>query len=371
DTVEDLVSEWAGRLSVAAVNGPSSTVVSGDAGALDALLAACERRDIRARRIPVDYASHSPRMKELRERILADLAGLTPATGTIPMISTLIGGPVNSDLDAAYWFDNLCSTVEFETAVRSLLGQGMRTFIEVSAHPVLTVGVEETVDAAGVEAVVLGTLRRGEGGMRRVLASLGEAWAAGVDVNWAAVLTGRHVSLPSYAFQHERYWLDAPSLPVAGAAGGVDPIESRFWDAVERGDLDELAGTLQLSEAPQLLGSVVPALASWRRERLQRSVIDTWRYQVTWKPLEATPAATLSGTWLVVGPGGNDVAGALSGAGAGVVGLPVDALSDRAAVAGRLAEVGDVCGVVLVAGSASAGLPARGGVVADELTCVT
>ncbi|MER5898098.1 type I polyketide synthase, partial [Streptomyces sp. NPDC001876] len=371
ETVEGLVPEWAGRLSVAAVNGPSSTVVSGDDEALDAFMTACEQQGIRTRRIPVDYASHSPRMDQLQERILTDLAGLTPAAGSVPMLSTLTGGPVGGGLDAGYWFDNLRSTVEFETAVRSLLEQGMRTFIEVSAHPVLTVGVEETIDAAGVEAVALGTLRRGEGGMRRVLASLGEAWTAGVDVDWTVVLTGRHVSLPTFAFQRERYWLDVPSLPVQDAAGVVDPVESRFWDAVERGDLDELAGTLQLSEAPQLLGSVVPALASWRRERLQRSVIDTWRYRVVWKPLETAPVTTLSGTWLVVGPEDGDVAGALTAAGGEVVGLAVDAVSDRAALAGRIADVGDVCGVVLVAGSGSTGLAAGGGVVADELTGLT
>ncbi|WP_327259566.1 type I polyketide synthase [Streptomyces sp. NBC_01240] len=358
-----------GTVSVAAVNGPSSTVVSGDDGALDAFMAECERQGIRTRRIPVDYASHSPEMDRLRERILADLAGLTPVAGTVPMLSTLTGETVDGGLDARYWFDNLRSTVEFETAIRALLGQGMRTFVEVSAHPVLTVGVEETIDATGADATALGTLRRGEGGMRRLLTSLGEAWATGVDVNWSALLTGRHVALPTYAFQHERYWLDVSSLPVQAAGGVVDPVESRFWDAVERGDLDELAGTLQLSEAPQLLGSVVPALASWRRERRQRSVIDTWRYQVVWKPLETASAALLSGTWLVVGDSAADVAGALTGAGAVVAGLSVDEVVDRAGLAGAVAAVPDVCGVVLAAGAASADRTAD--VVADELTRVT
>ncbi|MFD9545582.1 SDR family NAD(P)-dependent oxidoreductase, partial [Streptomyces sp. NPDC060022] len=267
-----------------------------------------------------------------------------------------------------YWFDNLRSTVEFETAVRSLLEQGMRTFVEVSAHPVLTVGVEETVDAVGVEAVVLGTLRRGEGGMRRVLASLGEAWTAGVDVDWTTVLAGRQVSLPTYAFQHERYWLDVPSLSVPGA-GVVDVVESRFWDAVERGDLDELAGTLQLSEAPQLLGSVVPALASWRRERRQRSVIDTWRYQIAWKPLTDLPTtATLSGTWLVVLPevtaARGDMAGsvvtALRRAGADVVEFTVGAQdTDPAALAARIREASgrNPAGVLNLAALADEGLP--------------
>ncbi|MFC9271033.1 type I polyketide synthase [Streptomyces zhihengii] len=359
--VEELTSGLS--VSVAAVNGPSSTVVSGGVEALDELMAQCERREIRARRIPVDYASHSPQMEELRERILTDLAEVRPAVGSVAMFSTLTGAAVDGALDAQYWYDNLRSTVEFETAVRSLLDQGMRTFIEVSAHPVLTVGIEETVDATGTDAAVFGTLRRDEGGLRRVLSALGEAWVAGVDVDWTTVLTGRRVSLPTYAFQHQRYWLDAPALPVQGAGG--DPVESRFWDAVEREDLDELAGTLQLSEAPGVLGSVVPALASWRRERRQRSIIDTWRYRVTWSPLAGLPvSAGLSGTWVVAGRVDDGVVAALSGAGAAVVGLPVDARSQRDVLAERITALGDVSGVVLVTGTASVVSEELAGVVA-------
>ncbi|WP_206442183.1 type I polyketide synthase, partial [Streptomyces boncukensis] len=366
ETVENVVSGWAERVSVAAVNGPSSTVVSGEADALDELMAECERRGIRARRIEVDYASHSPQMEQLRERILADLDGLSAVAGPVPMRSTLTGAPVEGPLDAAYWFDNLRSTVEFEDAVQSLLAQGMRTFIEVSAHPVLTVGIEETVEASGTEAAVLGTLRRDEGGMRRLLSALGAAWTAGAAVDWSTVLTGRQVPLPTYAFQRERFWPDVPSLSVQGAVQAADPAESAFWDAIERGDLDEVADALQLSDAPQLLGSVLPALASWRRERRQRSVIDTWRYQVGWKPLESVPTASLSGTWLVVGDADGDLSAALTGAGAEVAGLPVGAASDRAGLAEQLTAIPDVCGVVLVAGTERG--PVTGSAVTGELT---
>ncbi|NGO73621.1 SDR family NAD(P)-dependent oxidoreductase, partial [Streptomyces boncukensis] len=204
--------------------------------------------------------------------------------------------------------------------------------------------------------------------MRRLLSAFGEAWRAGADVDWSTVLTGRQVPLPTYAFQHQRYWVDAPSQPVQGAVGAADPVESEFWDAVEREDLEELAGTLQLSEAPQLLGSVVPALASWRRERRQRSVVDTWRYQVVWRPLESASSGLLSGTWLVVGQSDGDVVAALTGAGAEVVGLPADGALDRAGLAERVAAVSDVRGVVLVAGT-DRGL-GRGSSVPDELTAV-
>ncbi|MDW4903729.1 acyltransferase domain-containing protein, partial [Streptomyces californicus] len=74
--------------------------------------------------------------------------------------------------------------VRFEDAVRALLGDGHGVFVESSAHPVLTVGVQETIEAAGSEAVTVGTLRRGEGGPERLLASLSEAYVHGVKVDW-------------------------------------------------------------------------------------------------------------------------------------------------------------------------------------------
>ncbi|MFE7385656.1 acyltransferase domain-containing protein, partial [Streptomyces zhihengii] len=256
--VEELASGL--NVSVAAVNGPSSTVVSGGVEALDELVAECERQGVRARRIPVDYASHSPQMEELRERILTDLAEVRPAVGSVAMFSTLTGAAVDGALDAQYWFDNLRSTVEFETAVRSLVDQGMRTFIEVSAHPVLTVGIEETVDATGTDAAVFGTLRRDEGGLRRVLSALGEAWVAGVDVDWTTVLTGRRVPLPTYAFQHQRYWprpkIGAGDLHAVGLTGTGHPLLGAAVTPAE-GDGVLLTGRLSTSTQTWLADHVV------------------------------------------------------------------------------------------------------------------
>ncbi|MFC5905108.1 type I polyketide synthase [Streptomyces zhihengii] len=203
----------------------------------------------------MDYASHSPQMEELRERILTDLAEVRPAVGSVAMFSTLTGAAVDGALDAQYWFDNLRSTVEFETAVRTLVDQGMRTFIEVSAHPVLTVGIEETVDATGTDAAVLGTLRRDEGGLRRVLSALGEAWVAGVDVDWTTVLTGRRVPLPTYAFEHRRYWLH----PLRGGTGHSGTGHALLGTAVSlaEGDGAVLTGLLSVSAQPWLADHMV------------------------------------------------------------------------------------------------------------------
>ncbi|MGI5336449.1 SDR family NAD(P)-dependent oxidoreductase [Streptomyces sp. CA-181903] len=215
---EALVAAWDGRISVAALNGPRSTVVCGDAGALDELMAHCETHDIRARRVPVDYASHSAHVERIRDRIRRELADIRPCTGSVPFHSTLTGEVFDTaGLDADYWYHNLRNTVRFQSVIGDLLTAGHRAFVECSAHPVLTVGVEETVQDADVPAVVVGSLRRDEGGRRRFLTSLAEAYTRGVAADWTTAFpaAARHrVDLPTYAFQRERYWLEGD------AAGG-------------------------------------------------------------------------------------------------------------------------------------------------------
>ncbi|NGO88043.1 acyltransferase domain-containing protein, partial [Streptomyces sp. 196(2019)] len=165
DVVRERLSGWGGRLSVAAVNGPLSTVVSGDAGAVAGLLEVLAGEGVRARRVEVDYASHSSHVEAIREQLLAGLKDITPRTGSVPFYSSVTGGLLDTKgLDAEYWYRNLRETVEFGKATEALLSDGFRFFVEASPHPVLGVAVGESVEAAGVEAAVLGTLRRGEGG---------------------------------------------------------------------------------------------------------------------------------------------------------------------------------------------------------------
>ncbi|MEU1289690.1 type I polyketide synthase, partial [Kitasatospora sp. NPDC005856] len=222
--VGELIGSFEGRVSVAAFNGPSSTVVSGEPGALDELMARCEARGVRARRIPVDYASHSAQVELVRERVLADLAGISPRSSRVPLYSTLTGAPIDTaGMDAGYWYDNLRSTVLFEQATRALLADGRSVFVECSPHPVLTVGVLETADAVGADAAALGTLRRGQGGPEQLLAALAEAWTSGASVDFTPVVpVGRRVELPTYAFQRERYWPRA--LVAAGDLSTVGQV---------------------------------------------------------------------------------------------------------------------------------------------------
>ena len=352
--VQARLARWGGRLSVAAVNGPAATVVSGDLAALEELAALCAGQGMRTKTLPVDYASHGAQVDELREEILSVLAGITPGPARIPMVSALTGellaGP---EVGPGYWYDSLRSPVEFDRAVRVLAEAGHGVFVEVSPHPVLMGAMTETLEevagtaeAAGPVPVVTGTLRRDDGGPARFLASLAEVHVRGAAVDWAAVLGGgRRVDLPTYAFSRQRFWPAPAAVPArtAGADGAGVAAEARFWAAVEGGDLQALSQTLAV-DGRQPLGEVLPALASWRRRERDRSVTAAWRYRMSWVPVTGLGPATLSGTWLVVAPaglaGGDLAAGcvrALAAHGARVVTVEAGAGElDRAGLAVRI-----------------------------------
>ncbi|WP_156107461.1 acyltransferase domain-containing protein, partial [Streptomyces violaceusniger] len=168
DRVRERIAAWGGRISVAAVNGPGSIVVSGDPEALRELQAECEAEGVRAKIIPVDYASHSAHVEELRDELLDVLAPIAPRRAEVPFCSTVTGDTLDTTgLDAGYWYTNLRETVELESAVWALSGAGFGTFLEMSPHPVLTMPLQATVE----DAVVVGSLRRDEGGPERFLVS--------------------------------------------------------------------------------------------------------------------------------------------------------------------------------------------------------
>ncbi|GAB3449346.1 type I polyketide synthase [Actinophytocola sediminis] len=217
-------------ISVAAINGPASTVVSGAVGAVRALLDRYTAEGVDARMVPVDYASHSAQVAPLRADLLAALSGITPRPVDIPFYSTVTGDLLDtSQLTADYWYRNLRQTVRLDQAVRAALRDGAHAFVESSAHPVLAYGVGQIIDDTGADAMVTGTLRRERGGMDQVLRSLAMLHVHG-EVDWPAVYGpsgGRRVTLPGYAFGGSRYRLDADSPPVPVAAHkNDDPVEA-------------------------------------------------------------------------------------------------------------------------------------------------
>ncbi|MEV0695944.1 type I polyketide synthase [Streptomyces sp. NPDC050388] len=304
--VRDTISAWAGRISVAAVNGPSSTIVSGDADALDELITACEAAGVRARKVDVDYASHSAHVEEIRAELAGLLAGITPQTSDTALYSSLTGRLLDGErvMDGGYWYDNLRATVEFEQATRAALADGHSVFIEVSPHPVLALGLQGTIEDAEADAAALGTLRRDEGGPERLLTSLAEAHCHGVTVDWDTVFAGtgaRRTTLPTYPFQPTRYWIADEVAPPTAAAPEANAADTAFWEAVEHADVQAVADILRVDAdaAGQALGATVPFLSAWRKRLHEKSSTDDWRYEVSWRVHPRPSTGRPTGIWLV------------------------------------------------------------------------
>ncbi|MFD7660494.1 type I polyketide synthase, partial [Actinosynnema sp. NPDC059797] len=356
-SVDEVRERLAGhpRLGVAAVNGPLSTVVSGDTAELDRLLAAWEAEGARVRRVPINYASHSAVVEGIRAE-LADALGVVECSdGDVPFHSTVTGSVLGGrELDADYWYRNLRETVRFADVVGQLLGSGHRSFHEVGPHPVLVNSIQELAEARGTSVTTVGSLRRGHGGAREFLRNAAEAFAGGVDVRWSGLFPSgrRPVRLPTYAFQRTHYWIEPlPHRPT----GGTD-VDTRFWTMVDEGDLEGLTAALDLSDdaARSSLGAVLPALSSWRERSLRQEEPAGRQYRVTWRRTKGSDRP-LTGRWVVVVPA--DVAeptwleqavAALTARGARVsrVAVPreagVEALRDRLTTALDGERVGNV-----------------------------
>ncbi|QSY50325.1 SDR family NAD(P)-dependent oxidoreductase [Streptomyces griseocarneus] len=363
--VAEVLASYENRVGIAAVNGPTSVVVSGDADAVAELEAVWREAGRRVKRLTVSHAFHSPRMDAMLDEF-ADVAGkLAFRAPRIPLVSNVTGELADPDeiRTPEYWVRHVREAVRFADGVRYLRAEGVTRFLELGPDAVLATMAQRGLDEIGsddefVTRVAVAALRAGRDETQSLLLAVAAVYVHGADVDWAEVYGpwgGRKTVLPTYAFQRERYWL-SPEQPAAGEQRTSDPAEERFWSAVDSGNLEEVSHTLELATgdgASDGLGSVLPALTAWRRKRKDRTTVDSWRYQVAWQPLPARAGGTLEGRWLLITPGdGTDeaLARALRDGGAtAVVELTVTAeqAADRSALAELLDGVDEVSGAVL------------------------
>jgi pimaricinolide synthase PimS2 len=311
---------------IAAVNGPAAVVISGDEEAVEAVAAAFAGRGTRTRMLRVSHAFHSARMDPALSALDEAAAALAHRAPRIPWAGALDGDLV-SESAPGYWAAAARRPVRFADAVATLAARGVRLFIEIGPDGTLSAlgpaAAEAPADGTpagragasggvatlpdGGAALFIPVQKPGTPAPEALLSALGRAHVAGLVVDWARVLpAGQVVDLPTYAFQHQRYWVKASRLPGPDRRDGAGTAaEARFWAAVEGGDLAELAGTLAV-DGQRPFSEVLPALASWRRRENEESAVADWRYQVTWVPVTDQDAAVLPGTWLVVtGPDGH------------------------------------------------------------------
>ncbi|MEU0931585.1 type I polyketide synthase, partial [Streptomyces malaysiensis] len=352
---EEIAASLAGHeaeVSIAAVNGPTAVVIAGDEAAALEIAEQWSERGRKTRRLRVSHAFHSPRMDAMLGDFRKVVEGLSFAPPTIALVSNVTGEPAGADdvCSAEYWVRHVRQAVRFADGVRALEKLGVTSFLEVGPDGVLTAMTQDCLIAGGASAsVVAPVLRKDRPEVQALTAALAELHVHGVEVGWERVFAGRGartVELPTYAFQRQRYWLEDRAETSAGSLLGgsaaVDSVDARFWDAVEREDLETLAEALDVDGSGSL-GELLPALSSYRRQQRERTTVDGWRHRVSWKPVPEVAAGSLSGTWLLVVPAGladspltGTISQGLEKSGARVVPVAVDVGADRAGLARTL-----------------------------------
>ncbi|MBM7081944.1 SDR family NAD(P)-dependent oxidoreductase [Micromonospora sp. MMS20-R2-29] len=254
-----------GDIDVAAVNGPRAVVVSGT----EEQIAALESRlEVKTRRLRVSHAFHSHLMDPMLAGYGLVVDGVTANAATIPLVSTATGDlATDAELGGVgYWQGQVRGTVRFADAVAVLAARGVTRFIEIGPDSVLTAMVADCVEDA--TAIALQRRRRGQdenapddGQVQAYAVGMAQAWASGTALDWAAVNPGgRQVDLPTYAFQHQRYWLDVP--PGSGDTTGLGqlpadhPLLGAVVDLPDTGGV-VLTGRLSRSTQPWLADHAV------------------------------------------------------------------------------------------------------------------
>ncbi len=248
------------QVQVAVINSPGMVTLAGDTAPLEEIVAGLEEQGKFVRWLRIDYAFHTHQMEPIREELLEVLKDIQPRATTIPYLSTVTGGVCEgTKLDAEYWWKNVREAVLFAPAIANLIRSGEDSFLEVGPHPALQNPIMECLSDQGRKGFYFSSLKRKTDESEEMLGNLARLHLHGYAIDWNAVnqAGGAFVRLPTYAWQHERFWLESaegqylrcaplehPLLGLAQTAPrptwrfDLDPRyfgwldDHRFWDSV-------------------------------------------------------------------------------------------------------------------------------------------
>ncbi len=352
DAVRAVLEAQSGRVDIAALNSPGQTVISGDADAVAAVAATLEGQGCRVKTLAVSHAFHSAHMDSMLEAFRGVLEGCTFHPARLRVISNLTGALATDEQlgSVDYWVRHVREAVRFKEGMNALAAEGITTFVECGPQGVLCgMGARCLSDP---ELVFVPCLRRERSEVETLRGALGQIFVGGHAVAWSCVLegwSGERLALPTYAFERQRHWVEAPR---EGAGVSLEG-DRTLWEAV-RGDSPVAFGELLgLSESERVaVAPLLPRLAAWKERREAESEIESWLYRERFEREGAGSPGTqvLEGVWLVVAPEeASEVATALVTSIAAAEGRVVrcGASLDRVALARSLGEGGaEVAGVL-------------------------
>ncbi|MEU8630273.1 SDR family NAD(P)-dependent oxidoreductase, partial [Streptomyces sp. NPDC048669] len=254
------------EVGIAAVNGPRSVVVSGVEGAVADLAGKFAGQGRRTSVLRVSHAFHSPLMEPMLAEFGAVVAGLSFGAASIPVVSGVSGDLAEDWGSADYWVRHVREAVRFADAVSFVAAQGVTSYIELGPDGVLSGMAQQSADAES--ALFVSLVRKGRPEAATAVAALGQLHVAGVSVDWSRYFEGsgaRRVDLPTYAFQRERYWMEAE-------LGGNDP--GSFGLGTTDHPLLGAAVTLPGTDGPVLTGRLSLDSQPWLADhRMGTSVL--------------------------------------------------------------------------------------------------
>ena len=241
DVVAEIIAPFSEQISIAVINGPQNTVISGKSETVETVVEILKEHRIKARRLAVAQASHSPLIEPLLdefERVLESVSFSEPSVALISCTTGAVVGPAEVT-QAAYWRRHIRQPVRFATAVETLYGQGLRIFVEIGPNPtLLALGKRCVPDNAGVW---LPSLREGISDWLQLLESVGQLYVQGAALNWDSFYRGaaqHRLALPTYPFQRASYWTDAARTAASPKSDVWNAMRTAVQHQADYGPLD-------------------------------------------------------------------------------------------------------------------------------------
>ncbi len=303
------------EVTVAVHASSTTSVIAGDEGAVRAACFELERDGVGVRQVKVDVASHCRLVEPLREPLLRELGSLRGRRGSVPLLSSVTGRPLPGDeIDARYLWRNLREPVRFAETVEAAVASGVRWFVELGPHPVLTASISQSLSSGAVaDALVLKTLQRDRDGGECLLETVAALYERGCDLDWAAIHSGRVVDLPQPSLPRRRHWTEPPTRRSSGRELTHPLLDAELQSAALDGKrVFELA--LGAAAYPELaehrIGGIPVLSAGAIFELAQAAIRETLAAEsrvvlddVTFERLLQVPAAASRAVQVVVSPG--------------------------------------------------------------------
>ncbi|MEM6753811.1 MAG: type I polyketide synthase, partial [Cyanobacteria bacterium P01_C01_bin.38] len=291
EQINQIIAPYSEKVAIAAINGPESVVISGEAKALATVKEILDSLEIKTKQLQVSHGFHSHLMEPMLAEFKAIASEITYNQPSIPLISNITGTKADESIATPdYWVNHVRQPVKFAQSMTTLHQEGYEVFLEIGPKPILLgMGRQCLPEDVGVW---LPSLRPNQDDWQQMLQSLGELYVRGVKVDWLGFDQDYHrskVTLPTYPFQRQRYWLETSDSPSqTGADSDSEHQTTEIVHLLKDGNTQELAKQIEQAgqfspEQVNFLPEMLEIMVQKHQKQLVSETTKDFFYQVEWK----------------------------------------------------------------------------------------